>query len=221
MNNKLKFNITGMSCAACANRIEKAVRCVEGVEKCNVNLLTNSMEIEGSAKTETLIGAVEGAGYGASVAVTDEFITNKEIPIILRRVILSVFLLIPIMYISVKMPQPEWDRLKTGLILMFFAGTVIIINRSFFISGFRGIINRATNMDTLVAMGSGVSFVYSVYLLLFTGTEHFYFESAAAILTFISVGKLLESLSKGKTTDAIKKLMDLNPDMATILDGQN
>ncbi|MBR6939990.1 MAG: heavy metal translocating P-type ATPase, partial [Clostridia bacterium] len=227
-----QFNVTGMSCAACSARVEKAVSSVEGVTSCAVSLLTNSMGVEGTASDEAIIKAVTEAGYGASpekendsVNKADE-LKDRETPKLIRRLIISVILLLPLMYVSMGhmmwgFPLPAFlheSYLARGVFQMILSAAVLIVNRRFFINGLRGVVHGSANMDTLVAMGSGISFVYSVYLLFFKGEETgLYFESAAMILTLITVGKTLEAYSKGRTTDALKSLMTLAPETATLL----
>ena len=241
-----KFNVTGMSCAACSSRVEKAVSKVEGVQSCSVSLLTNSMGVEGSASDESIIAAVEKAGYGASVAgaekkqsaETDQ-LKDKDTPVLMHRLIASVGFLVVLMYISMGhmmwgWPLPNFftdNHIAMGLVQLLLCVIIMVINQKFFISGFKGLIHRSPNMDTLVALGSGASFVYSVYEL-FAMTDaqvkgnaelvmsymhEFYFESAAMILTLITVGKMLEAHSKGKTTNALKALLNLAPKKATLL----
>lgn len=241
-----KFNVTGMSCAACSSRVEKAVSKVEGVQSCSVSLLTNSMGVEGSASEESIIAAVEKAGYGASVAgaekkqsaETDQ-LKDKDTPVLMHRLIASVGFLVVLIYISMGHMMWGWplpaffadNHIAMGLAQLLLCVIIMVINRKFFISGFKGLIHRSPNMDTLVALGSGASFVYSVYAL-FAMTDaqvkgnaelvmsymhEFYFESAAMILTLITVGKMLEAHSKGKTTNALKALLNLAPKKATLL----
>lgn len=241
-----KFNVTGMSCAACSSRVEKAVSKVEGVQSCSVSLLTNSMGVEGSASEESIIAAVEKAGYGASVAgaekkqsaETDQ-LKDKDTPVLMHRLIASVGFLAVLMYISMGHMMWGWplpaffadNHIAMGLAQLLLCVIIMVINQKFFISGFKGLIHRSPNMDTLVALGSGASFVYSVYAL-FAMTDaqvkgnaelvmsymhEFYFESAAMILTLITVGKMLEAHSKGKTTNALKALLNLAPQKATLL----
>ena len=241
-----KFNVTGMSCTACSSRVEKAVSKVEGVQSCSVSLLTNSMGVEGSASDESIIAAVEKAGYGASVAgaekkqsaETDQ-LKDKDTPVLMHRLIASVGFLAVLMYISMGHMMWGWplpaffadNHIAMGLAQLLLCVIIMVINRKFFISGFKGLIHRSPNMDTLVALGSGASFVYSVYAL-FAMTDaqvkgnaelvmsymhEFYFESAAMILTLITVGKMLEAHSKGKTTNALKALLNLAPKKATLL----
>lgn len=241
-----KFNVTGMSCAACSSRVEKAVSKVEGVQSCSVSLLTNSMGVEGSASEESIIAAVEKAGYGASVAgaekkqsaETDQ-LKDKDTPVLMHRLIASVGFLVVLMYISMGHMMWGWplpaffadNHIAMGLAQLLLCVIIMVINQKFFISGFKGLIHRLPNMDTLVALGSGASFVYSVYAL-FAMTDaqvkgnaelvmsymhEFYFESAAMILTLITVGKMLEAHSKGKTTNALKALLNLAPKKATLL----
>ncbi|MBR2099809.1 MAG: heavy metal translocating P-type ATPase [Eubacterium sp.] len=240
-----QFDITGMSCAACSARVEKAVSSVDGVSSCAVSLLTNSMGVEGSASNDEIIKAVEKAGYGASLKGKEksekksDFLSDKETPKIRRRLIASIVFLLPLMYVSMGhmmfgFPLPaflEGNHIAMGLCQMILAAIVMVINQRFFISGFKGLIHRAPNMDTLVALGSGASFVYSVYSLFVMSSaqlkgdtqlvlscmDNFYFESAAMILTLITVGKLLEAYSKGKTTNALKGLMGLSPKTATVI----
>lgn len=241
-----KFNVTGMSCAACSSRVEKAVSKVEGVQSCSVSLLTNSMGVEGSASEESIIAAVEKAGYGASVAggekkqsAENEQLKDKDTPVLMHRLIASVGFLAVLMYISMGHMMWGWplpaffadNHIAMGLAQLLLCIIIMVINRKFFISGFKGLIHRSPNMDTLVALGSGASFVYSVYAL-FAMTDaqvkgnaelvmsymhEFYFESAAMILTLITVGKMLEAHSKGKTTNALKALLNLAPKKATLL----
>lgn len=241
-----KFNVTGMSCAACSSRVEKAVSKVEGVQSCSVSLLTNSMGVEGSASDESIITAVEKAGYGASVAgaekkqsaETDQ-LKDKDTPVLMHRLIASVGFLVVLMYISMGHMMWGWplpaffadNHIAMGLVQLLLCVIIMVINQKFFINGFKGLIHRSPNMDTLVALGSGASFVYSVYAL-FAMTDaqvkgnaelvmsymhEFYFESAAMILTLITVGKMLEAHSKGKTTNALKALLNLAPKKATLL----
>lgn len=241
-----KFNVTGMSCAACSSSVEKAVSKVEGVQSCSVSLLTNSMGVEGSASEESIIAAVEKAGYGASVAgaekkqsaETDQ-LKDKDTPVLMHRLIASVGFLVVLMYISMGHMMWGWplpaffadNHIAMGLAQLLLCVIIMVINQKFFINGFKGLIHRSPNMDTLVALGSGASFVYSVYAL-FAMTDaqvkgnaelvmsymhEFYFESAAMILTLITVGKMLEAHSKGKTTNALKALLNLAPKKATLL----
>ena len=241
-----KYDVTGMSCAACVAHVEKAVRTVPGVDNVTVNLLTNSMVVEGDADAGRICSAVEKAGYhanptgnsGQSDDPADRDLSDRETPQMIRRLILSVVFLLPLMYVSMghmmwDWPLPEFLRdnhIGMGIYEMLFAIVVMFINRKFFISGINGAIHKAPNMDTLVALGSGVSFGYSVVILFamtyaasqndseaVMGYMHeFYFESAAMILTLITVGKTLEAYSKGRTTDAIKGLLELAPKMATV-----
>ena len=246
-----QYNVTGMSCAACQARVEKAVNAVDGVESCAVSLLTNSMGVEGSASPEEIIKAVESAGYGASVKKSNKessasigyenSLKDTETPVLKKRLIASIILLIPLMYVSMghmlwNWPLPpflEGNHVAMGLYELLIAGFIMVINQKFFISGFKGLIHKSPNMDTLVALGATASYAYSVYALFaMTGAvmdsntnqvmyymDQFYFESAATILTLITVGKTLEARSKGKTTDALKSLMRLAPKTAVILDG--
>ncbi len=244
-----QFNVTGMTCAACSARVEKAVNKVPGVTSCAVSLLTSSMSVEGTASDKDIIKAVTDAGYGASVKGSEqekstsgkdmEDSTATEEKELRKRLVLSVIVLLVLMYFSMghmmlSFPVPsflEGNPIGLGILQMLLALTVMIINKRFFISGLKGIKNKSPNMDTLVAMGSGVSFLYSLAML-FAMTVHasqgnsdmvhelmgeFYFESAAMILTLISVGKMLEARSKGKTTDALKSLMRLAPNTATVV----
>ncbi|HRU98490.1 MAG TPA: heavy metal translocating P-type ATPase [Ruminococcus sp.] len=244
-----QYNVTGMSCAACSARVEKAVNSVPGVTSCAVSLLTNSMGVEGSASPQAVIEAVQNAGYGASLkgasaqAAENDPLTDKETPKLRKRLIVSLVFLIILMYISMGhmmwgFPLPSFfdgNHVAMGLAQLLLAAIVMVINQKFFISGFKSLIHRAPNMDTLVALGSMASFVWSVYVL-FAMTRaqtdgdtdavmnymmNFYFESAAMILTLITVGKMLEARSKGKTTDALKGLMKLAPKTAvTEIDGK-
>ncbi len=239
-----QYNVTGMSCAACSARVEKAVLAVPGVRTCAVSLLTNSMGVDGTASPSDIIRAVENAGYGASqkgtaAAETDEGFKDTETPKIRGRLIASVCLLLPLMYLSMGhmmwgWPLPAWfdgNHIAIGILQMLLAGLVMVVNQKFFISGFKGMLHRSPNMDTLVALGSGVSFLWSAWMLLdmthasVTGDServmsdmmNLYFESAAMIVTLITVGKLLESHSKGKTTSALKSLISLKPQTAVVI----
>ena len=246
-----QYNVTGMSCAACSARVEKAVSKVPGVTTCSVSLLTNSMGVEGTAAASEIIAAVEEAGYGASVkgaktenreasrGAEEDMLKDKETPKLRRRLIASLCFLIPLMYFSMGhmmwgWPVPEFfadNHMAMGILQLLLTTIVMVINQKFFISGFRGLIHRAPNMDTLVALGSGASYGYSLYALFAMSDaltrgdmegvmpflHEFYFESAAMILTLITVGKMLEARSKGRTTDALKSLMKLAPKTATIL----
>jgi len=243
-----QYTVTGMSCAACSARVEKAVKAVPGVTSCSVSLLTNSMGVEGTAEDAAIIRAVEQAGYGASpkkaaaAASTSaelDALADHETPKLKRRLIASLGFLLVLMYFSMGhmmwgWPLPRWfdgNHIAMGLVQLLLAGIVMVINQKFFINGFKGLVHRSPNMDTLVAMGSMASFVWSTYALFamtdaqLHGNEElvmhymmeFYFESAAMILTLITVGKMLEARSKGKTTDALKSLMKLAPKTATLL----
>ena len=245
-----QYNVTGMSCAACSTRVEKAVSKVPGVSACSVSLLTNSMGVEGSASPDSVIAAVEAAGYGASLkgastsasvnhSAEEDALADKETPVLKRRLIASIGFLVVLMYFSMGhmmwgWPLPAWfdgNHVAMGLVQMILAAIVMVINQKFFISGFKSLWHRAPNMDTLVALGSMASFVWSVIaLFLMTDAQlhgdmdgvmrymdEFYFESAAMILTLITVGKMLEARSKGKTTDALKSLMKLAPKQATLI----
>ena len=243
-----QYNITGMSCAACSARVEKAVSALPGVESCAVNLLTNSMVVEGSAGRQEIIRAVEAAGYGASLKGTgsaketaqEDPLKDRETPALKRRLFTSLGFLLILMYLSMGHMMWSWplpafftdNHVAMGLAQLLLTGIIMVINQKFFISGFKGLMHRAPNMDSLVALGAGAAFVYSTYALFaMTGAQvrgdmeavmgymmDFYFESAAMILTLITVGKMLEARSKGKTTDAIRGLMDLAPKTATIVE---
>ena len=246
-----QYSVTGMSCAACSARVEKAVSGVEGVTSCSVSLLTNSMGVEGTASPQAVIAAVEKAGYGASLkgakaaraaADAEDELKDTETPGLKRRLLASLGFLLLLMYISMGhtmagFPLPSFleNPVAMGLAQLLLAAVVMVINQKFFISGFRSLLHKAPNMDTLVAMGSGVSFLWSAAVLFaMTGAVHrgdmeaahgylhqLYFESAAMILTLITVGKMLEARSKGRTTDALKSLMKLAPKTAVLLrDGQ-
>ena len=245
-----QYTVTGMSCAACSSRVEKAVSKVPGVTSCSVSLLTNSMGVEGSASAQDIISAVEAAGYGASkkgmadrdrtvsAEEAEDMLKDRETPILKRRLWASLGFLIVLMYFSMGHMMWGWpvpaffenNHMAMGLLQLLLTVIVMVINQKFFISGFKSLFHRAPNMDTLVALGSGASFVYSTYAL-FAMTDaqvqgdmsgvmaymhEFYFESAAMILTLITVGKMLEARSKGKTTDALKSLMRMAPKTATI-----
>ena len=242
-----QYTVTGMSCAACSARVEKAVKAVPGVTSCSVSLLTNSMGVEGTANASAIVKAVQEAGYGASpkaaAAETPsaelDALADHETPRLKKRLIASLIFLAVLMYFSMGhmmwgWPLPHWfngNHVAMGLVQLLLAGIVMVINQKFFISGFKGLLHRAPNMDTLVALGSSASFLWSTYAL-FAMTRaqvdgndalvmHYmmelYFESAAMILTLITVGKMLEARSKGKTTDALKSLMKLAPQTATLL----
>lgn len=246
-----QYTVTGMSCAACSSRVEKAVSKVPGVTACSVSLLTNSMGVEGDVPPETVIHAVEDAGYGASLkgqgtaaqaqsaSEAEDALKDRETPVLKHRLITSLGFLAVLMYVSMGhmmwgWPLPHFmdgNHVAMGLLQLLLAGIIMVINQKFFISGFKGLVHRAPNMDTLVALGSGASFIYSTYAL-FAMTDaqlkgndtavmsymhEFYFESAAMILALITVGKMLEARSKGKTTDALKGLMKLAPKTAVII----
>lgn len=242
-----QYNVTGMSCASCVARVEKAVNKVDGVTSCSVNLLTNSMSVDGDVKSSDVISAVEKAGYGASLKgnsskenkTNDEPLKDTETPKLKKRLFSSLVFLLLLMYISMGhmmwgFPLPSIlanNHIAMGLIQLLLTGIIMVINQKFFVSGFKALIHRSPNMDTLVALGACASFIYSVYAL-FAMTnaqvnndislvmkymDEFYFESAGMILTLITLGKMLESYSKGKTTNAIKGLMNLAPKKATIL----
>ena len=246
-----QYTVTGMSCAACSSRVEKAVSKVPGVTACSVSLLTNSMGVEGDVPPETVIHAVEDAGYGASLkgqgtaaqaqsaSEAEDALKDRETPVLKHRLIASLGFLAVLMYMSMGhmmwgWPLPHFmdgNHVAMGLLQLLLAGIIMVINQKFFISGFKGLLHRAPNMDTLVALGSGASFIYRTYAL-FAMTDaqlkgndtavmsymhEFYFESAAMILALITVGKMLEARSKGKTTDALKGLMKLAPKTAVII----
>ena len=251
----IQYIVTGMSCAACSARVEKAVSKVPGVTSCSVSLLTNSMGVEGTATEQEIIKAVKDAGYEASkkgegaakaqptqALAGEDMLKDRETPVLKKRLIASVGFLIVLMYFSMGHMMWGWpvpgfmkdNHVMMGLLQMLLTITVMVINQKFFISGFKGLIHRAPNMDTLVALGSGASFVYSTYAL-FAMTDaqmhgdmdavmsymhDFYFESAAMILALITVGKMLEARSKGKTTDALKGLMKLAPKTAVVIRGE-
>ncbi|WP_288528775.1 heavy metal translocating P-type ATPase [uncultured Eubacterium sp.] len=242
-----QYNVTGMSCAACSARVEKAVSSVNGVSSCSVNLLTNSMGVEGTATSKEIIEAVEKAGYGASLKTknkkaksnSDDELKDTQTPKLVKRLVASLVFLAPLMYISMghmmwgwKLPSfMENNHIAMGLAQMLFAIIIMVINQNFFISGFKGVIHKSPNMDTLVALGSGASFVYSTYALfamtvaqtkgdmsaVMSYMDDFYFESAGMILALITVGKTLEAYSKGRTTDALKGLMSLSPKTANVI----
>ncbi len=236
-----KYNVTGMSCAACSARVEKAVSALSGVESCAVSLLTNSMGVEGSASPEAVIAAVEAAGYGASLEgakkESGEGVPDRETPKMIRRLVWSLVFLAALMYFSMghtmwNFPLPAFlaeNYMAQGLIQLLLAGAVAVINQKFFVSGLGALRKGSPNMDTLVAMGSGAAFVYStaVLFLMTADAAHaphliheMYFESAAMILALITVGKMLEARSKGRTTDALKALIDLSPKTATVVRGE-
>ena len=251
-----QYTVTGMSCAACQARVEKAVSRVPGVTSCSVSLLTNSMGVEGDASPEAVIRAVTDAGYGASrknagaanaqkgrslekLAEQEEALKDHETPKLRKRLIASLGFLLVLMYFSMGhmmfgWPLPAFFRdnhIAMGLIQLLLAAIVMVINQKFFTSGFRSLLHLSPNMDTLVALGSAASFAYSTYaLFLMTGAvvrgeeeavmslmNDFYFEGAAMIVALITVGKLLESISKGRTTDALKGLLNLSPEKATVI----
>ena len=245
-----QFNVTGMSCAACSARVEKAVSQVPGVTSCSVSLLTNSMGVEGTAEASAIVAAVEAAGYGASekgaggqkaasssMSEAEEALKDKETPILKQRLIWSVGFLAVLMYFSMGAMMWGWplpsflaeNYMAQALIQLYLTVIIMVINKKFFISGFKSLWHRAPNMDTLVALGSSAAFVWSSYALFLMTTKEpgmeqmhvmhgeFYFEAAAMILTLITVGKMLEARSKGKTTDALKSLMKLAPKTATVV----
>ena len=260
-----QYTVTGMSCAACSTRVEKAVSKVDGVTSCSVSLLTNSMGVEGAASPEAVIAAVEQAGYGASkrvrggaagqggagsaagaaslgsggMAAAEDMLKDRDTPVLKQRLYWSLGFLTVLMYFSMGHMMWNWpvpaffagNHVAAGLLQLILTAIVMIINQKFFISGIKSLWHRAPNMDTLVALGSGASLIYSIYAL-FAMTDaqikgdmagvmaymhEFYFESAAMILTLITVGKMLEARSKGRTTDALKSLMKLAPKTATIV----
>ena len=246
-----QYKVTGMSCAACQARVEKAVSKVAGVTSCSVSLLTNSMGVEGTASSAEIIKAVKAAGYGASIkkdkggvvqssagSADEDLLKDKETPVMVKRLVASVVLLLPLMYISMGHMMWNWrlpsfmdgNHIAMGLTQLLLTTMIMVINQRFFISGFRSAAHGAPNMDTLVALGSAASYVYSVYALyamtsaqlrgdaeaVMAYMHEFYFESAAMILTLITVGKLLEAISKGRTTDALKGLMKLAPKTAVV-----
>ena len=245
-----QYFVTGMSCAACQARVEKAVSKVPGVNSCSVSLLTNSMGVEGTASSQAIIQAVEAAGYGASLktdrkaaesalSADEEALIDRETPVLKKRLIASVLLLIPLLYLSMGhmmwgWPLPAWfdgNHVAMGLVQLVLTGMIMVINQKFFISGFKALAHRAPNMDSLVALGASASFLWSLYVLfamtravvdaneeaVMTYMMDFYFESAATILTLITVGKMLEARAKGKTTDALKGLMKLAPKTAVLV----
>ena len=250
-----QYNVTGMSCAACSARVEKAVSKVPGVTSCSVSLLTNSMGVEGTASAADIISAVEAAGYGASekghhaaeqtggnsisIAEAEDSLKDRDTPKMKQRLIASICFWVPLMYISMGHMMWNWplpsvladNHMAMGLIELLLTTAVMVVNQKFFVSGFKGLIHGAPNMDTLVALGAGASYVYSLYALFAMSAaltqgdaagamsymHEFYFESAATILTLITVGKLLEAISKGRTTDALKGLMKLAPKTATVI----
>lgn len=242
-----QYRVTGMSCAACSARVEKAVSTVDGVTACSVSLLTNSMGVEGNAKPEAIIAAVKAAGYGASLkrpsketkTNADEELKDRESPVLVKRLCASIIFLLLLMYLSMghmmwgwKLPPAmEGDHVAMGLTQLLLAAMIMVINQKFFISGFRGLLHRAPNMDTLVSLGAAAAFGYSTYALFamshamsvgdMDGVMHymddFYFESAGMILTLITLGKLLEAKAKGRTTDALRSLMKLAPQTATLV----
>ena len=244
-----QYTVTGMSCAACSTRVEKAVSKVPGVTSCSVSLLTNSMGVEGTASADSIVAAVTEAGYGASLkgagaesrsaSADEDALKDRETPVLKRRLIISIGFLAVLMYFSMGhmmwgWPLPSWfegNHVAMGLVQMILAGIIMVINQKFFVNGFKSLWYRSPNMDTLVALGSMASYVWSVFaLFLMTDAEvhgdmagvmkymdEFYFESAAMILTLITVGKMLEARSKGKTTDALKSLMKLAPKTAVLV----
>ena len=244
-----QYTVTGMSCAACSTRVEKAVSKVPGVTSCSVSLLTNSMGVEGTASADSIVAAVTEAGYGASLkgaeaesrsaSADEDALKDRETPVLKRRLITSIGFLTVLMYFSMGhmmwgWPLPSWfegNHVAMGLVQMILAGIIMVINQKFFVNGFKSLWRRSPNMDTLVALGSMASYVWSVFaLFLMTDAEvhgdmagvmkymdEFYFESAAMILTLITVGKMLEARSKGKTTDALKSLMKLAPKTAVLV----
>lgn len=232
-----QYNVKGMTCASCVARVEKAVNSVEGVDSCSVSLLTNSMGVEGTANQNDIIKAVADAGYSATIKGKEkqqsvDDLTDTQTPEIRNRLIASLVFLLPLMYVSMGYSMWGWslpnfleqNPIAIGILQLLLCGIIMVINQRFFINGFKGLIHRSPNMDTLVALGSGASFVYSTYSLfamVITNNSHYlhdlYFESSAMILTLITVGKMLESYSKGKTTDALKGLMRLAPKTANLI----
>ena len=244
-----QYSITGMSCAACSSRIEKAVSAVNGVTSCSVSLLTNSMGVEGTASADDIIAAVRNAGYDAALKKANANINtqqtldadplkDKETPVLKRRLVSSMIFWLILMYFSMGHMLLDWplpaffdgNHVAMGLLQLLLTAIIMVINQKFFISGFKSLFHRAPNMDTLVALGSASAFIYSTFALfamtdaqlkgnmeaVMVYMDEFYFESAATILTLITLGKMLESHSKGKTTDALKSLMKLAPKTATI-----
>ena len=250
-----QYNVTGMSCAACQVRVEKAVNALPGVKSCAVSLLTNSMGVEGDVTSADVIKAVENAGYGASLKKTEadrknsagstyeDELKDTETPKMKKRLIASLILLFPLMYVSMGHMLWNWtlpafldgNHLAMGLFELLIAAFIMVINQKFFVSGFKGLLHRSPNMDSLVALGSGAAFAYSVIALFAMSSavlegdsekikyymNQFYFESSATILTLITVGKMLEAKSKGKTTDALKSLMKMAPKTAVVLEGES
>lgn len=236
-----QFDVTGMSCAACSSRVEKAVSALDGVKSCSVSLLTNSMGVEGNVSDSDIISAVEKAGYGASLkgskaseAKREDSLADKDSPVLARRLVSSILFMLVLMYFSMghtmfSLPLPrilEGNAIAIAIIQMALAAIVMVINQKFFINGTKGLIHKSPNMDTLVSLGSAASFVYSFAILIVMSIDRtnemaylhdLYFESAAMILTLITVGKLLEAKSKGKTTDALKSLIKLAPKRAVLL----
>ena len=239
-----QFNVTGMSCAACSSRVEKAVSAVDGVRSCSISLLTNSMGVEGTASDADIINAVRNAGYGASPkgakeAENSDFLKDTETPLMLKRLLVSLVFLLILMYVSMGhsmlgLPLPQKigeNPVISGMLQLILSAAVMVTNQKFFVNGFRGILHCAPNMDTLVALGSGASFIYSTWSLLTMAdalaneglsaisahVHDLYFDSAAMILTLITVGKMLEARSKGRTTDALKSLMKLAPATAVVV----
>ncbi|MBQ2317472.1 MAG: heavy metal translocating P-type ATPase, partial [Lachnospiraceae bacterium] len=240
-----QFNVTGMSCAACQTRVEKAVAAVPGVESCSVSLLTNSMGVEGSADPAAIVRAVEDAGYGASpkaaavkIAAEEDALVDRETPKLRKRLLASLGFVLVLMYFSMGHMMWGWplpaffhdNHVAMGLIQMVLCTIVMVINQKFFISGFKSLWHRAPNMDALIALGSASGYIYSL-IILFLMTRavvdgdharvealmmEFYFESSAMILALITLGKMLEAYSKGRTTDALKGLMRLAPKTATV-----
>ena len=242
-----KYSVTGMSCAACVARVEKAVKALPGVDSCAVSLLTHSMQVDGSVSSSDVISAVEKVGYGATPAgdfvqgkgttpaLSAASLENKEIPLLKRRVIASLIFLVPLLYFSMghmmfDLPLPRWfmeplpNTVAIALVQMTLAGIILVIHQKFFVNGFKGILHRAPNMDSLVALGAGVSYLYSLAVLFQMtrgGEGAYFFEGAATIVTLIAVGKLLEAISKGRTTNALKGLMDLAPKTARLVVTEN
>ncbi|MGN1451472.1 MAG: cation transporter, partial [Eubacteriales bacterium] len=241
-----QYRITGMSCSACSARVEKAVLKVSGVTACSVSLLTNTMGVEGTAPEAEIVAAVKAAGYGAEKKKSGEGtklpeggdgLRDTETPALRKRLIASLVFLVLLMYVSMGYamlgwPMPEFfegNHIAVGLLQLLLSAAVMVINQKFFINGFKSLWKRSPNMDTLVALGAAAAFGYSTYALFsMTGTAHgdawssemaheFYFESAAMILSLITVGKMLEARAKGKTTDALKSLMNLAPKTASVI----
>lgn len=229
-----KYKISGMSCASCQAKIEKKVSSIDGVDNCNVSLLTNQMVVDGNVSSNTIIDAVNSIGYGIKLISDNDEVNDSETKKNINRLIPSIITLLILMYFSMgymmfnfPLPKIFENYVILGIVQMILSFIIIIINRKFYISGFKGALNKSANMDTLISLGSGIAFIYSVIILIMVSYNeinninyenmHYYFEASAMILTFVSIGKALEAYSKGKTTNALNGLIDLKPKYANVI----